>query len=171
MALPPDHLRDKALRGTAAFDYEPRKPLAQAISRRARRGARRRRDCRRVEGVRLVEAALGSGLPREALLLSANPAPAIFRESLPFSLRTAQCCELPTNYSPRSRTRGRRKGSPRWCGRDEATIESLRVAERRCWLCLWACRIPATWGRLIRAAEAFGATGAATCAAGRHWDG
>ena len=76
-----------------------------------------------------------------------NRARAIFRESRLCWLPLCQCFEHPTNCSPALRIRGRRKGSPLWFGRDRRRSRAS-CPERRCWLCWWACRIPATWGRL-----------------------
>lgn len=117
-----------------------------------------------VEGVRLVEAALGSGLPVEALLVSesgerhlARVAP--FLASVVPVLRTsdklfAGVADTRTPQGIAALVRPR-----------QAAIENL-LSGTALLVVLAGVQDPGNVGTIIRAAEAFGATGVATCAAG-----
>jgi TrmH family RNA methyltransferase len=116
-----------------------------------------------VEGVRLVEAALGSGLPVEALLLSesgtrhlprvapvlASSVP-VFRTSDKLFAGVADT-QTPQGIAALVRPR-------------QATIESL-LPGTALLVVLVGVQDPGNVGTIVRAAEAFGATGAATCLA------
>jgi TrmH family RNA methyltransferase len=117
-----------------------------------------------VEGVRLVEAALGSGLPVEALLVSESGARHLPRvghllgSQVPV-LRTSDKLfagvadtQTPQGIAALVRLR-------------QAAIENLLTGTALV-VVLVGVQDPGNVGTIIRAAEAFGATGAATCAAG-----
>ena len=118
-----------------------------------------------VEGVRLVEAALGSNLPVEALLVSASGerhlprvAP-VLSSSVPV-LRTSD--KLFAGVADTRTPQGiAALVQPR-----QATIDSL-LREPALIVVLVGIQDPGNVGTMIRAAEAFGASGAATC----HADG
>jgi RNA methyltransferase, TrmH family len=116
-----------------------------------------------VEGVRLVEAALGSGLPVEALLVSESGARHLSRvapvlaSAVPV-LRTsdklfASAADTQTPQGIAALVRPR-----------QATIENL-MTETALLVVLVGVQDPGNVGTIVRAAEAFGATGAATCLA------
>jgi TrmH family RNA methyltransferase len=116
-----------------------------------------------VEGVRLVEAALGSGLPVEALLVSelgarhlARVAP-VMATDVPV-LRTsdklfASVADTQTPQGIAALVRPR-----------QAKFENL-VSGTALLVVLVGVQDPGNVGTILRAAEAFGATGAATCPA------
>lgn len=116
-----------------------------------------------VEGVRLVEAALGSGLPVEALLISelgarhlARVAP-VMATDVPV-LRTsdklfASVADTQTPQGIAALVRPR-----------QAKFENL-VSGTALLVVLVGVQDPGNVGTILRAAEAFGATGAATCPA------
>jgi RNA methyltransferase, TrmH family len=113
-----------------------------------------------VEGVRLVEAALGSGLPVEALLVSESgarhlPRLAPYLASGVPVLRTsdklfASVADTQTPQGIAALVRPR-----------QATIEDL-LTESALLVALAGVQDPGNVGTIVRAAEAFGATGAAT---------
>ncbi len=116
-----------------------------------------------VEGVRLVEAALGSRLPVEALLVSESGArhlprvAPVLASSVPV-LRTsdklfAGVADTKTPQGIAALVRPR-----------QATIESL-LPGTALLIVLVGVQDPGNVGTIVRAAEAFGATGAATCLA------
>ena len=116
-----------------------------------------------VEGVRLVEAALGSRLPVEALLLSESGARHLPRvapvlgSAVPV-LRTsdrlfASVADTRTPQGIAALVRPR-----------QATVESL-LHGTALLIVLVGVQDPGNVGTIVRAAEAFGATGAATCVA------
>ena len=117
-----------------------------------------------VEGVRLVEAALGSGLAVEALLLSESgarhlPHVAPLLASSVTVLRTsdklfAGVADTKTPQGIAALVRPRR-----------ATVEGL-FAGTALVVVLVGVQDPGNVGTIVRAAEAFGACGAATCPAG-----
>jgi len=117
-----------------------------------------------VEGVRLVEAALGSGLPVEALLVSESGArhlprvASVLASAVPV-LRTSDKLfagvadtQAPQGIAALVRPR-------------QATIENLMTGTPLL-VVLAGVQDPGNVGTIVRAAEAFGATGAATCPAG-----
>jgi len=114
-----------------------------------------------VEGVRLVEAALGSGLPVEALLVSESGArhlprvAPVLASAVPL-LRTsdklfASVADTRTPQGIAALVRPR-----------QAAIESL-LPGTALLVVLVGVQDPGNVGTIVRAAEAFGATGAATC--------
>jgi TrmH family RNA methyltransferase len=116
-----------------------------------------------VEGVRLVEAALGSGLPVEGLLMSESGArhlprvAPVLASAVPV-LRTsdklfASVADTRTPQGIAALVRPR-----------QATIESLMNGTALL-VALVGVQDPGNVGTIVRAAEAFGATGAATCPA------
>jgi TrmH family RNA methyltransferase len=116
-----------------------------------------------IEGVRLVEAALGSSLHVEALLTSDSGARHLPRLSRVLSkdvtvLRTsdklfAGVADTKTPQGIAALVRPRQAG-----------IENLRAGTALV-IVLAGVQDPGNVGTIVRAAEAFGATGAATCAA------
>jgi RNA methyltransferase, TrmH family len=118
-----------------------------------------------VEGVRLVEAALGSGLPVEALLVSESGARHLPRvahvlpEDVPV-LRTtdklfAGVADTKTPQGVAALVRPR-----------QASIEDLLRGGTALLVALVGVQDPGNVGTTVRAAEAFGASGVATCIAG-----
>jgi len=116
-----------------------------------------------VEGVRLVEAALGSGQPVEAILVSDSGArhlprlAPVLTSAVPV-LRTSDKLfagvadtQTPQGIAALVRTR-------------QATIENL-LAGTALLVVLVGVQDPGNVGTIVRAAEAFGASGAATCPA------
>jgi TrmH family RNA methyltransferase len=117
-----------------------------------------------VEGVRLVEAALGSGLPVEAILLS--PAGRRHLARLEGSIRpNAKMLHtsdrlfawIADTHSP--------QGIAALVRPKTFTIETL-VSGVALTVVLVGVQDPGNVGTLVRAAEAFGATGVATCSTG-----
>jgi TrmH family RNA methyltransferase len=117
-----------------------------------------------VEGVRLVEAALGSGLPVEALLVSASGERHLARLADLITpelriLRTtdrlfASVADTQTPQGVAALVRPR-----------VATLEDVLRGVALA-VVLVGVQDPGNVGTILRAAEAFGATGAATCSAG-----
>jgi len=116
-----------------------------------------------VEGVRLVEAALGSTLPVEALLVSESGARHLPRvapvlvSAVPI-LRTSDrlFASVADTQAP--------QGIAALVRPRQATIESL-LPGTALLVVLVGVQDPGNVGTIVRAAEAFGATGAATCMA------
>lgn len=116
-----------------------------------------------VEGVRLVEAALGSGLPVEALLVSESGTRHLSRVAhvLPSAVpmfRTSDklFASVADTETP--------QGIAALVLRRLATIENL-ITGPALLAVLVGVQDPGNVGTIVRAAEAFGATGAATCLA------
>jgi len=117
-----------------------------------------------VEGVRLVEAALGSGLPAEALLVSASGERHLARLAALIApglqiLRTtdrlfAGVADTQTPQGVAALVRPR-------VATFEDVLRSVALV-----VVLVGVQDPGNVGTILRAAEAFGATGAATCCAG-----
>jgi RNA methyltransferase, TrmH family len=114
-----------------------------------------------VEGVRLVEAALGSRLPVEALLVSESgarhlPRIAPFVASAVAVLRTSDklFASVADTRTPQGIAALVRPGT--------AAIESLLTGSALL-VVLVGVQDPGNVGTIVRAAEAFGATGVATC--------
>jgi TrmH family RNA methyltransferase len=116
-----------------------------------------------VEGVRLVEAALGSGHPVEALLVSDSGARHLSRVAPVLTpavpvLRTSDklFASVADTKTP--------QGIAALVRPPRATIENLAVGTALIAV-LVGLQDPGNVGTIVRAAEAFGATGAATCPA------
>ena len=116
-----------------------------------------------VEGARLVEAALGSGLPVEALLVSESGARHLKRVAPALAsnvpvLRTSDklFAGIADTQAP--------QGIAALVRPRQATIESLLTGTPLL-VVLMGVQDPGNVGTIVRAAEAFGATGAATCLA------
>jgi TrmH family RNA methyltransferase len=116
-----------------------------------------------VEGVRLVEAALGSGLPVEALLVSESgsrhlPRVAPVLASNAVVLRTSDklFASVADTRTP--------QGIAALVQPRQATFENLMTGTALL-VVLVGVQDPGNVGTIVRAAEAFGATGAATCPA------
>jgi TrmH family RNA methyltransferase len=116
-----------------------------------------------VEGVRLVEAALGSRLPVEAVLVSESGARHLRRiapvlESAIPVLRTSDklFASVAGTRTP--------QGIAALVQPRPATIENL-LTENMLLVVLAGVQDPGNVGTIVRAAEAFGATGAVTCLA------
>jgi TrmH family RNA methyltransferase len=116
-----------------------------------------------VEGVRLVEAALGSGQPVEALLVSESGArhlpriAPVLASSVPV-LRTSDklFAGVADTQTP--------QGIAALVRPQQATIENL-MSVTTLLVVLVGVQDPGNVGTIVRAAEAFGATGAAACPA------
>jgi RNA methyltransferase, TrmH family len=116
-----------------------------------------------VEGVRLVEAALGSGLPVEALLVSESGAHHLLRIATNLAsgvpvLRTSDklFASVAGTQTP--------QGMAALVRQRQAKIENL-LTRPALLVALVGVQDPGNVGTIVRAAEAFGATGAATCPA------
>jgi TrmH family RNA methyltransferase len=116
-----------------------------------------------VEGVRLVEAALGSGHPVEALLVSDSGARHLSRVAPVLTppvpvLRTSDklFASVADTKTP--------QGIAALVRPPQATIENLALGTALIAV-LVGVQDPGNVGTIVRAAEAFGATGAATCPA------
>lgn len=116
-----------------------------------------------VEGIRLVEAALGSRLPVEALLVSESRAPRLSRIEalLPADLRVFRTSDK--LFASVARTQGP-QGIAALVQPQQAAIEDL-LRGIALVAVLVGLQDPGNVGTIVRAAEAFGATGVATCAA------
>ena len=115
-----------------------------------------------VEGVRLVEAALGAGLPVEALLVSASGERHLARlaGSIPSELQILRTsdrlfAEIADTRSP--------QGVAALVRPKIASVEDVLRGVALV-VVLVGVQDPGNVGTIVRAAEAFGATGAATCA-------
>jgi len=116
-----------------------------------------------VEGVRLVEAALGSGLPVEALLVSDSGARHLSRVA---SVLGSDVPVLQTSdklFAGVADTRAP-QGIATLVKPRIATIENL-LPSAKLVMVLVGVQDPGNVGTIVRAAEAFGATGAVTCPA------
>jgi RNA methyltransferase, TrmH family len=116
-----------------------------------------------VEGVRVVEAALGSGLPVEALLISDSGARHLSRVS---PLLASDVPVLQTSdklFAGVADTRAP-QGIAALVKPRIATIENL-LPGAKLLVVLVGVQDPGNVGTIVRAAEAFGATGAVTCPA------
>src|SRR5215472_2443827 len=116
-----------------------------------------------VEGVRLVEAALGSGLAVEALLLSDSGARHLPRVAhvLPSEVPVLRTSDRLFAGIADTRTP---QGMAALVRPHQATIESLLPGTALA-VALVGVQDPGNVGTIIRAAEAFGASGVATCPA------
>ncbi len=117
-----------------------------------------------VEGIRLVEAALGSKLPVEAILVSESgarhlPRAAVWLESSVLVLRTSDklFAGVADTKSP--------QGIAALVRPRTVTIEEM-LPEAALAVVLISVQDPGNVGTIMRSAEAFGATGAVVCAAG-----
>lgn len=118
-----------------------------------------------VEGVRLVEAALGSGLPVEALLVSDSGArhlPRIAR-LVPHEVPVLQTSDKLFGGIADTQTP---QGLAALVRPRRATVEAL-LSGVPLIVALVGVQDPGNVGTVVRAAEAFGASGAATCPADR----
>jgi TrmH family RNA methyltransferase len=116
-----------------------------------------------VEGVRLVEAALGSGLAVEALLFSDSGARHLPRVS---PVLASEVLVLQTSdklFASVAHTRAP-QGIAALVKPRIATIENL-LPRAKLLVILVGVQDPGNVGTIVRAAEAFGATGAVTCPA------
>lgn len=116
-----------------------------------------------VEGVRLVEAALGSSLPVQALLLSESGArhlprvaPVLASNVPVYRTSDKLFAGVADTQSP--------QGIAALVQPRQATVESL-LPGTALLVVLVGVQDPGNVGTIVRAAEAFGATGAATCLA------
>jgi TrmH family RNA methyltransferase len=116
-----------------------------------------------VEGVRLVEAALGSRLPVEALLISESGARHLPRVAPVLASSVPVFRTSDKLYAGVADTRTP-QGIAALVRPRQATVESLLPGTALV-VVLVAVQDPGNVGTIVRAAEAFGATGAATCLA------
>ena len=117
-----------------------------------------------VEGVRLVEAALGSGLPVEALLVSASGERHLVRlgELIAPGLRILRTTDRLFASVADTQTP---QGVAALVRPKAATVEDVLKGVALV-VVLVGVQDPGNVGTILRAAEAFGATGAVTCPAG-----
>jgi TrmH family RNA methyltransferase len=116
-----------------------------------------------VEGVRMVEAALGSGLPVEALLLSESGARHLPRVASVLASSVPVFRTSDKLFAGVADTRAP-QGIAALVRPRQAAIENLSP-ETALVVVLVGVQDPGNVGTIVRAAEAFGATGAATCLA------
>jgi RNA methyltransferase, TrmH family len=116
-----------------------------------------------VEGVRLVEAALGSSLPVEAVLVSESGARHLSRVAPVLASTVPMLRTSDKLFASVADTRTP-QGIATLVRPRQATIENLMTASALL-VVLVAVQDPGNVGTIVRAAEAFGATGAATCLA------
>jgi TrmH family RNA methyltransferase len=117
-----------------------------------------------VEGVRLVEAALGSGLPVEALLVSVSGERHLPRIAAVLALQVPVLRTSDKLFAGIADTRTP-QGIAALVRPRQVAIENL-LTRTALVVVLVGVQDPGNVGTIIRAAEAFGATGAATCAGG-----
>jgi len=117
-----------------------------------------------VEGVRLVEAALGSGLPVEALLVSESGARHLSRVAPLLASAVPVLRTSDKLFAGVADTRTP-QGIAALVWPQLATIEKLLPGTVLV-IVLMGVQDPGNVGTIVRAAEAFGATGAAMCPAG-----
>ena len=117
-----------------------------------------------VEGVRLVEAALGSGLPMEALLMSESGARHLARVARILDLGVPVFRTSDKLFAGVTDTQTP-QGIAALVRPRSATMEDL-VRGAALVVVLVGVQDPGNVGTIVRAAEAFGATGAATCSSG-----
>lgn len=116
-----------------------------------------------VEGVRLVEAALGSSLPVEAVLLSESGARHLPRVATVLASAVPVLRTSDKLFASVADTRAP-QGIAALVRPRQATVESL-LPGTVLLVVLVGVQDPGNVGTIVRAAEAFGATGAATCLA------
>ncbi len=117
-----------------------------------------------VEGVRLVEAALGSGLPVEALLISDSGARHLSHVS-PVLARDVPLLQTSDKLFAGVADTRAPQGIAALVKPQIATMENLLTGAKLL-VVLVGVQDPGNVGTIVRAAEAFGATGAVTCPAG-----
>lgn len=117
-----------------------------------------------VEGVRLVEAALGSGLPVEALLISDSGARHLSRV-LPVLASDVPVLQTSDKLFAGVADTRAPQGIAALVRPRVATMENL-LPGAKLLVILVGVQDPGNVGTMVRAAEAFGATGAVMCAAG-----
>lgn len=117
-----------------------------------------------VEGVRLVEAALGSSLPVEALLVSESGARHLPRLA-PVLASTVPVLRTSDKLFAGVADTRTPQGIAALVRPRQATIENF-LQGTALLVVLVGVQDPGNVGTIVRAAEAFGATGAATCSAG-----
>jgi TrmH family RNA methyltransferase len=117
-----------------------------------------------VEGVRLVEAALGSGLPVEAILVSETGQQHLPRiaQVMPGEIPVLRTSDKLFASVADTRTP---QGIAALVQPRQATMQNLLPGTALV-VVLVGIQDPGNVGTIVRAAEAFGATGAATCPAG-----
>jgi len=117
-----------------------------------------------VEGVRLVEAALGSGLPVEALLISETGERHLSRVG-PVLAATVPVLRTSDKLFAGIADTRTPQGIAALIRPRQAKVENL-VSGIALVVVLVGVQDPGNVGTIVRAAEAFGATGTATCSAG-----
>lgn len=117
-----------------------------------------------VEGVRLVEAALGSSLPVEALLVSESGARHLPRLA-PVLASTVPVLRTSDKLFAGVADTRTPQGIAALVRPRQATVENF-LQGTALLVVLVGVQDPGNVGTIVRAAEAFGATGAATCSAG-----
>jgi RNA methyltransferase, TrmH family len=119
-----------------------------------------------VEGVRLVEAALGSGQPVDALLISESGARHLQRVK-PVLAPTVPVLRTSDKLFASAADTQTPQGIAALVRPRPATIESVMTGAALL-VVLVGVQDPGNVGTIVRAAEAFGATGVAVCAAERN---